>query len=314
MLLDIHLPPLFHPASPEAERIGPLGNAFLIAATAMILLVIVLTIWITLRYRHTRRPGEPRQAKGSRKMEILMTGVPLLMVTGFFFWSMHTMRGIMPDGKQRRPDVIITGHQWYWAAAYPGTAALTANEIHLPVHRRLLLQLNSADVIHDWWVPALGPKMDMVPGTNNYVWTTINDTGTYDGSCSEFCGAQHAWMRIRVVAQSEKDFTAWLSREAAAAHPPGDSLSAAGAVIFTSFTCGSCHRIKGTTADGETGPDLTHLAARQTLLAGRMNNDSANLFEWLDDPQKVKPGAHMPRFIFGKDTIRALVSYLDNLK
>ncbi|HVV05938.1 MAG TPA: cytochrome c oxidase subunit II [Puia sp.] len=314
VLLHIQLPPLFHPATPQAQLIGPLGNAFLLAASAMALLVIVLTIWITRTYRHSKNPGEPLQVRSNRKLEVFMIGIPLLLVTGFFLWSMQTMRAILPPGQGMPPDVTITGHQWFWTADYHGTGVTTANEIHLPIHRKILIQLTSADVIHDWWVPALGPKMDMFPDRNTYLWMTIHDTGVYEGACNEFCGAQHAWMRIRVVAQSPNDFDAWLAGQASPASSPRDSLSVEGAALFTTYTCGSCHSIKGTSADGHTGPDLTHLASRQTLLAGRMSNDPANLSAWLSDPQKVKPGAYMPRFIFGKDTIQAIVAYLENLK
>lgn len=224
------------------------------------------------------------------------------------------MNAVLPDRGNHSPDIIITGHQWFWEAAYPGTTITTANEIHLPVGRRLLLQLDAADVIHDWWVPALGGKMDMIPGMNNYLWLTINQAGVYDGACSEFCGQQHAWMRIRVIAQSPADFALWLKQEASTAQTPQDTLASAGAVLFLESTCSSCHRVKGTAAAGMTGPDLTHFGSRQTMLTGMMANDSSNVTRWLSDPQQVKPGAHMPRFIFAKESIRALTAYLEQLK
>lgn len=314
LLGNIRLPPMFHPATPGARLIGRLGNGFLLAATAMTLLVIVLTIWITRRYRQSRNPGEPLQSIGNRRLEIAMIGVPLLLVTGFFFWSMHTMNTILPEGQGHAPDVIITGHQWFWEAVYPGASVVTANEIHLPTGRRLLLQLNSADVIHDWWVPALGAKMDMIPGANNYLWFTISDTGVFEGACSEFCGREHAWMRIRVVAQTPQAFAAWLSAQSVPAQAPANPLAERGQALFLSATCASCHRISGTTADGRAGPDLTHLADRRTLLAGRMNNDSTSLSAWITDPQKIKPGARMPRFILPADSIKALVAYLAHLQ
>ena len=176
------------------------------------------------------------------------------------------------------------------------------------------MQLNAADVIHDWWVPALGGKMDMIPGMDNYLWLTIDKPGIYEGACSEFCGQQHAWMRIRVIAQSPEDYQLWLRDEAAAAETPADTLARAGAVLFQEATCSSCHRVRGTGANGLQGPDLTHFASRQTMLAGMMPNNFANVENWLTDPQKVKPGAHMPRFIFTQDSIRALTAYLEQLK
>jgi cytochrome c oxidase subunit 2 len=224
------------------------------------------------------------------------------------------MEAVLPDRRNKRPDVIITGRQWFWQADYPGAGVRTANEIHLPVGIRLLLQLNSGDVIHDWWVPAFGGKMDMIPGTNNYLWVTIRDTGTYEGACSEFCGQEHAWMRIRVVAQSQHDFDRWLGEERTVGDSPGDTLARNGAALFTGATCGSCHRVKGTAADGVAGPDLTHFGSRSTMLAGMLANNPENLALWLTDPQRVKPGAHMPRFILAKDSIKALTAYLEDLK
>jgi cytochrome c oxidase subunit 2 len=156
--------------------------------------------------------------------------------------------------------------------------------------------------------------MDMIPGMNNYLWLTIDQPGVYDGACSEFCGQQHAWMRIRVVAQSPGDYALWLAREAAAAGMPQGTLARTGAILFLGSTCSSFHRVKGTTAAGITGPDLTHFGSRQTMLTGMMANDSANMAQWLSNPQEVKPGAHMPRFLFAKDSIRALTAYLEQLK
>ncbi len=314
ILLNVKPSSIFDAASPEAERIRGLTNGFLVAAAAILLLVIVLTVLFAVRYRRGRQPEEPAQVGGNRRVEIAMIAMPLLLVIGFFCWSVQTMNAVLPDRVGRRADVIITGRQWYWQAAYPGTAVVTANEIHLPVGKRLLLQLNSADVIHDWWVPAFGGKMDMIPGADNYLWVTIRDTGVYEGACSEFCGQEHAWMRIRVLAQLPGDYDRWLASESAAARQPISALAAAGASLFTTATCGSCHRVAGTDAKGALGPDLTHFAVRQTMLAGMQPNDSAHVASWLSDPQQVKPGARMPRFILPPDSIRALTAYLEQLK
>jgi cytochrome c oxidase subunit II len=314
LLLNISGSSIFDSASPQASRIRQLTVEFIIAAAAILLLVTVLTTYISVKYRSRDQRAEPKQITGNRTLELWMEGVPLALVVFFFFRSMATMQAVLPDPAGQRPDIIITGHQWFWEAVYPGTTVNTANEIHLPVGKKLLLQLNAADVIHDWWVPALGGKMDMIPGRNNFLWVTIERPGIYEGACSEFCGQQHAWMRIRVIAQSPADYALWLANEAAGAHMPQDTLSKAGAVLFLGATCGSCHRVRGTSAAGIAGPDLTHFGSRQTMLTGISINDSAHLNRWLTDPQQVKPGAHMPRFIFAKDSIRSLTVYLEQLK
>jgi cytochrome c oxidase subunit 2 len=305
---------IFDAASPQAEKIKSLDIGFMIAAAIILLLVIGLTVYISLKFKAKNNDSEPRQTKGNRKLEIAMVGVPLLLVIGFFFWSLSTMNAVLPDRGNHRPDVVITGHQWWWEASYPGQNVMTANEVHLPVGRLLLLQLDAADVIHDWWVPAFGGKMDMIPGRSNYLWVTINRPGIYTGTCSEFCGQQHAWMRIRVVAQTEAAYHSWLKYHAVNAALPADTLGKTGAALFMHASCSNCHRIAGTAANGTQGPDLTHFASRSTMLSGMMANTGENINKWLTDPQKVKPGAHMPRFIFGRDSILALTAYLKQLK
>jgi cytochrome c oxidase subunit 2 len=305
---------IFDTASPQAEKIMGLTYGFIIAASAVLFLVVFLTIYITLKFRAKGNTDEPPQVSGNRALELFMVGIPFALVVGFFFWSLATMNAVLPDRGNHPADIIITGHQWWWRADYPGTKVSTANEIHLPVGKKLLLQLDAADVIHDWWVPALGGKMDMIPGRSNYLWVTINKPGVYDGTCSEFCGQQHAWMRIRVVAQNAVDYETWLKRQAAVATIPTDTLAEAGALLFSKASCSSCHSIRGTLAAGLQGPDLTHFASRSTMLSGMMDNNPVNVFSWLTDPQKVKPGAHMPRFIFSPDSIRAITAYLSQLK
>ncbi|MBS1525790.1 MAG: cytochrome c oxidase subunit II [Bacteroidetes bacterium] len=314
-LWDIKQSSIFNVASPQADKIGAVGNGFLVAATGMFLLVAVLTVYICRRYRARAGGPEPAQTSGNRKLEIMMVGVPLLMVTFFFFWSLKTMSAVLPPRPANRtPDVIITGHQYWWQADYPANRISTANEIHLPVGRKLLVALRAADVIHDWWVPALGAKMDMIPGTENYLWITITRPGTYLGGCSEFCGQEHAWMRIRVIAQEPKDYEQWLVSQAAIDKLPADSLTTKGAGLFMHASCSSCHSIRGTAAVGTDGPDLSHFAGRRTMLTGIQKVSKQNIYLWLLDPQKVKPGAHMPKFIFGRDSLLALTAYLSSLK
>jgi cytochrome c oxidase subunit 2 len=222
------------------------------------------------------------------------------------------MNRVLPEKANRPADVVITGHQWWWEVQYPAAHLITANEIHLPVGKTLLLKLLSGDVIHDWWVPELGNKMDMVPNRDNYIWLTINKPGTYYGTCSEFCGAQHAHMMIRVVAQPDQDYQSWLQSNQQAALPAVSRSK--GAQVFNSLSCADCHRIQGTPAMGSAGPDLTHVASRQTLLSGMLINNESNLEAWLRDPQKVKPGANMPKFLLSDSTLKALVAYLNSLK
>jgi cytochrome c oxidase subunit 2 len=257
---------IFSAASPQAEKIKSLDYGFIIAASCILLFIIGLTLFITIRYRDGKDDFEPKQTTGNRKLEILMVGIPLILVISFFFWSTKTMSAISPERGNHKPDVIITGHQWWWQATYPGTAINTANEIHLPVGKKILMQLEAADVIHDWWIPSLGGKMDMIPGIHNFLWVTINKPGIYEGACSEFCGQQHAWMRIRVIAQTPADYEKWLAGHSLNAVKSTDTLTKLGEALFMNASCSSCHSIRGTSAKGMQGPDLTHFGSRQTML------------------------------------------------
>jgi cytochrome c oxidase subunit 2 len=305
---------IFNAATPQAKKINDLDYGFIIAACAIFLLVAGLAAFICFKYRAKQDSSEPIQTSGNRKLEIWMVGIPLILVISFFFWSVNTMSAVLPDRGNHKPDVIITGHQWWWQATYPGTTINTANEIHLPIGKKVLIQLEAADVIHDWWVPALGGKMDMIPGMHNFLWVAIDKPGIYEGACSEFCGQQHAWMRILVVAQKPTDYEQWLREQVRSALPTTDTSAKLGAALFMNASCSSCHSITGTNANGTQGPDLTHFGSRQTMLAGMMGNTTGNINRWLTDPQKVKPGANMPRFIFGADTVRALTAYLKQLR
>ena len=307
---------MLNPSSQQADKIYRLFNYFNIAAGAMLLLVIFLVTYICLKYR--RKSGDtidPLQTKGNRKLEAVMIGVPALLLGFFFYQTVRTMREVSPAIEEgRMPDVIITGHQWWWEVEYPGSYVITANEVHLPVGKKVLMEMRSADVIHDWWVPELGNKMDLVPKTKNYLWLDIHKPGIYNGACSEFCGEQHAWMRIKVIAQQQNDFTQWLIENAKDAQKPKDSLALRGAALFQRNTCANCHRIQGTKAVANIGPDLTHLASRDLLLTGLMDNSPDNLFKWVSQPQKIKPGAHMPDFNLKEDSVKAIVYYLNQLK
>ena len=305
---------IFNAATPQAEKIRNLTYGFIAASMLILLLVIFLTIYICVKFRAKNGDKAPDQHSGETRIEYFTVGIPFLLVLLFFFWSIRTMSAVFPEQGNGKPDVIITGHQWWWEAVYPGTKVITANEIHLPIGKKLLLQLEAGDVIHDWWVPALGGKMDMIPGMNNHLWVTIYKAGVYEGACSEFCGQQHAWMRIKVIAQSPADYDTWLKTHGTNGASPQDTLAKQGEALFLKSSCSSCHYVSGTTAKGIQGPDLTHFASRQTMLAGLLTITPGNVDRWLTDPQKVKPGAHMPRFIYPPDSIKALTAYLIQLK
>ncbi|WP_018614330.1 cytochrome c oxidase subunit II [Segetibacter koreensis] len=304
---------VFDSSSTQAEDINRLHVYFLFAAAFILFVVIGCTVLVLLKFRH--RQGVDYQPKSlSQKWEILTIGVPMLLVIVFFVLTLKTMHRVLPEVNGRKPDVVITGHQFWWEANYPAQKVITANEIHLPAGRTILLKLLSADVIHDWWVPDFGNKMDLVSGKENYLWLNIKKPGVYHGACSEFCGAQHAGMQLTVIAEGEDDYEKWLTSHASLPAVITDTIAQIGEKLFTEKTCGNCHNISGTSNRGRDGPDLTHLASRKTLLTGLIENNKDNLGKWILKPQEIKPGAKMPDFKMDKQSADEIVAYLSSLK
>jgi len=205
-------------------------------------------------------------------------------------------------------------HQWWWELHYPQSGVTAANEIHLPVGKHLLLRFESADVIHGFWVPSFGQKIDVIPGHPNSMWLTITRPDLYLGTCNSFCGMAHANMRIRVFAQSPEDFNAWLAHQRQPASPPSAVEAAKGAQVFMEKNCVNCHSIAGLMTRGRVAPDLTHVGSRTTLAAGTLPNTPENLAKWLRNPQSVKKGVRMPDTGLNTDQIKHLTAYLEGLK
>ncbi len=302
------------PASRQAWRIHSLFNEFNIAAAAMLVLVISLVIFISIKYRSRKNDdAEPHQVKGNNLVEALMIGIPSLLLAYFFYQTVIVQRSVQPSiPPARQADVVITGHQWWWEARYPDFT-VTANEIHLPAGKDLLLDLRTADVIHDWWVPSLGNKMDMIPGKSNFLWVHIDKPGVYDGACSEFCGAQHAWMRIKVIAQKQDDFDAWLAQNKISSAAPADSLALTGYKLYSRLSCVNCHNNE-LQPGNNIGPNLAHVASRSQLLTGLLLTSEKNFYQWISNPQNIKPGAHMPEYNLPADSLKAIAHYLAQLK
>ncbi len=291
----------------------------MVGAVAVSVLVAGLLTASLLRSRRQPEAGAPRQTFGNRNLEIGWTAIPALVIAVIFVFTLMAMRrgptpGTgLPDGQQ--PDIEVIGHQWWWEIRYPQHGGMiTANEVHLPVGRRMLVQLNSADVQHDFWVPQLGQKMDMYPNKTNYIWLEAREPGTYLGACAEFCGTQHAWMRIRAVAQPPAEFDAWIAEQRDSAPLAGDGAAARGQAHFARYACGNCHAIAGAPFNGQAAPALTNFAARQTIAAGVLENTPENLARYLRDPHEVKPGNHMPNFRLSEAEVQDLVAYLEGLR
>ncbi len=311
----MHAIPTFAPASPEARALTGLFEGVLVVLFAIFLLVTGLVLFMIVRYRD--RPGVPeaRQLFGWTSLETVWTLIPLGILAVLSIFMMYADRAadpLIPEG--RKPDIEVVGHQWWWEINYLSSGAVAANEIHIPVGKPILIEVKSADVIHDFWVPELGRKIDAIPGHPNHVWIQADAPGTYLGSCGEFCGVEHAWMRFRVIADRDQDFENWQRAQLAVPRTPSAADAIAGAKVFTDKTCVNCHAIAGTAANQTVGPDLAHLASREMLAGEATINTPAELYRWLKNPNTIKPDSHMPDFKLTDAEAHALVAYLEGLK
>jgi len=305
---------LINPSSPQAQALAQMS--LIILGIAALIFIIVASLVTIASYKFKERPDKPYPAKnfGNPKVEILWTLAPAVVLVLIFFFTVKTMHAVDPPPGDHEADLIIKGHQWWWEVRYPHSGVLTANEIHIQAGKKYLVRLESDDVIHDFWVPELARKIDAIPGRQNYFYLEADQPGLYKGVCAEYCGTQHAGMHILVISQSPKEFEAWEKSQLVLPPEPTGGLEARGAKIFASKTCYDCHAIAGTGATLSIGPDLTHVSTRQTLGAGVLENSRENLGRWLTNPQKFKPGSHMPNFQLSPQEVEALVAYLESLK
>src|ERR1043166_315270 len=302
------------PQSPLARAIYDLG---IVSSVIFALIFVIVTGAITFSiFRFRTRPGEPdpRQIQGNRKVVIAWTIIPFLIVIFLFLITLSAMNRADPPPAPS-PDLVITGHQFWWQVDYPSSGGITANEIHVPVGKPLSVQLESADVLHEFWVPKLTRKMSNVPGQPNHIWLQADKPGSYIGQCSEFCGTQHAWMRILVVADEPAQFEEWQRAQLKPAQTPVNDAAAKGLTFFQTATCINCHAIRGVSgADLRVAPDLTHVGSRKQLASGMMVNTPANMRLWLKSPQHIKPGALMPDFSLTDEQLDQLAAYLSALR
>ena len=299
------------PASSQADALLSLWNAAAWVCGLILALVTVAILYIIIRFRQ-RDAREPMQTSGNRNLEIAWTIVPILLVT-FLFVSDILAARVVDRPVRRAPDIVVIGHQWWWEVRYPAAGFTTANEVHLPVGRDMLIAVESADVIHDFWVPRLGRKIDAIPGRRNFVWIRAQEPGEYAGACAEYCGAQHAWMRFRVETQDAAAYDAWISQESAPAAEPVSAEAKQGQTLFGQLTCVNCHNITGFHRQEQYAPDLTHVASRQMLAAERLVNTPANLRDWLHEPNVLKPSCLMPNLKLSDSDLTELTAYLEAL-
>ena len=283
----------------------------------MVMVALIFALW-RKRGRQERplnvNPGTERRMTISVLLAVAAT---VVIISAFTVLSFFVTRGLNVAGNEDL-TIKVRGLQWWWGIEYFGSAAdqrfETANEIHIPVGRNVRLQLEGIDVIHSFWVPSLAGKQDLVPGRPNELIIRAERAGVYRGQCAEFCGLQHAHMAFFVIAEEQSAFDEWVRSQRQDALAASDEEVISGREAFMAKQCAACHTIRGTSASGTSGPDLTHVGGRKYIAAGLLETTRGSLAAWIADPQTLKPGNNMPMVPLNAEELRSISAYLASLK
>ncbi|MDX3910167.1 MAG: cytochrome c oxidase subunit II [Sphingobium sp.] len=309
-MVDASVIPVFDPAGPYAGSIATL-SWILVAMAVAVLAIVLAALGVALF-------GSPRlkaRVGGTKVIWIGGIAFPVIVLTVLLVYGLSLTRNLTAPVPADAMRVRITGEMWWWRVAYLDrdgrTTMLDANELHIPAGRPVVLELESNDVIHSFWVPRLSGKLDMIPGRRNILPIQADAPGVFGGQCAEYCGGPHALMGFVVIAHEPAGFAAMMAkRRSARALPAGE-----GAALFRSTGCAACHRIGGTAANGTAGPDLTHVGSRRSLGAGILPNNLGTMMGWIGDSQSIKPGNRMPPYkTLSANQLRELAVYLEAQK
>jgi cytochrome c oxidase subunit II len=314
------IPSIFRPDSTPADSIFRLSRLVLSITGIIFGVVFGLIAYCVAKFR--RRGGddgrEPAQVYGSNRVELAWTVVPVLIVLVLFLATARVILSVQDAPKPAGAiEVVAIGHQYWWEFRYPGYGVVAANELHVPVSdpgnsSPTFLTLLSADTDHSFWVPRLAGKTDLIPNRANHTWIDPHETGLFLGQCAQYCGVQHAKMLLRVYVDTREHFDAWIKQQKA---PAVTSVAAdEGRLVFETTACMNCHAVSGTVANGQFGPDLTHLMSRDTIAAGAALNTRDNLRAWIQNPGAIKPGSLMPAMNLSDQQLDAITAYLETLR
>ncbi|MFN8591745.1 MAG: cytochrome c oxidase subunit II [Thermomicrobiales bacterium] len=338
------------PQTNKADDIQFLYKIIFWAALIVFIAVQAAIAYTVIRFRR-RGEGRPEQVHGSRTLEIAWTVIPAIILLVIFIPTAQTIfKHAAAEKAENAFHIEVIGKQWWWEVHYPDIPAnpdqpdagplTTANEIIIPVGSNVVINLDTNNVIHSFWVPQLSGKLDLIPGHDNRLQFDARQVGEYFGECAEFCGSAHAWMRFKIKVVPQEAFDAWV---AAWRTPPADANPDTADVVEVppAFgACLACHRVNGTNAmiapqgisanpgyeDPETheavpgpGPNLTLLACRDTIAAGLLKNTPENLDRWIKHTDQVKEGTYMPNYYqngqgLKDEQVAELVKYLSGLK
>lgn len=301
---------------------------------SMLLTIIVLTgtfgalLYVIIKFRQrSAKDALPVQSHGRAAVELVLTIMPIIIVILVAVPSVRATFDTQRRAEIGPSDVVVdvTGYQWWWRFEYPEYGFTTANELHVPVGKRVVLNLDSADVLHAFWVPRLAGKVDLIPNQKNELWFSADEVGEYHGQCAELCLGAHAYMRFRVIVDTQEDFDAWVAKFTTDLEPQvasSDPQVEQGRQLFATKGCTTCHVMDNYRAGYETGdpdfPNLTNYGLRTSIASGLLPNTPENVAAWLKDPQKIKPANRMPTLWEADDPNRdtetaAIAAYLDSL-
>lgn len=311
---------IFAPETTPAKSIFDL-SMFVLSITGIIFVVVfTLLVYSVTKFRRTAENAgrEPAQVYGSTQIELAWTIIPILIVVVLFLATARTIHAVQ-DAPMPATAVQVTaiGHQYWWEFRYPKLGIVTANELHIPVNdparpTPTFLKLLSADTDHSFWIPQLAGKTDLIPNHPNSMWMDPRRTGIFLGQCAQYCGTQHAKMLLRVSVDTPEEFAAWVQAQRQPAVQ--DEKALVGKRVFETTACINCHAISGTVANGQFGPDLTHLMSRRTIASGAAPNTTEKLRLWIKNPDAIKPGSLMPAMQLSDTDLDALVRYMETLR
>jgi cytochrome c oxidase subunit 2 len=308
---------MFNPQGPGARSIASFGWFMIAVCLAVYILVLGALGWALLRTPQPTDEG-PHTTRRLAKVVAIAVAVSAAILVTFTVASQAVGRRIALPANPGSLSIDVVGYQWWWDFQYrdptPSQFVTSPNELHIPVGVPVVLRAQSRDVIHSFWVPNLHGKRDLIPGQTTSTWIQADQPGTYRGQCAEFCGHQHAKMAFIVIAEPMEKFQEWMQNQRQPGPEPASEEQRRGRELFLESTCVTCHTIRGTVAGSRVGPDLTHVASRQTIAAGTLPNTADHLRQWIANPGSIKPGTRMPPNALSRADLDAVVSYLRTLR
>jgi len=307
-------PTFLSPASLIADNEAALYKDILLESILILALVVGALLWILVRDRDR---GENKLTPPQIYGKLAFVAVPVLLIVLLdgmdFVWMAKTMRAVAaPAALTQDINVHVIGHRWWWEYDYSDLGIKTANELHIPIGATVQITLDSVDVIHSFWVPQLTGKTDVIPGQTNHMWITASQSGVFIGQCAEFCGTEHALMRLKAVVDSQADFDVWVANQQKPVPEPQTVDEKAGYQLVTSL-CASCHSLNPSESEFKTGPNLAHLFSRSTFAGATYDLTEENIRRWLQDTQAMKPNNDM-NLKLAPQEIDQILAYLKLLK